>query len=588
MKKFILILVLFFSSICVAQTGNTQDQNPLVSDIVFSGNNNISSSVLLEAMYTHPSRWWNKQRFNINLLQDDLNALITLYNNRGFLDAAVQSWDTTRVSSGKVRISIILSEGFQSVIGSISFQGNQVLPTTELRQITQLESGEPFSFLKVSESTWSLINRYAEIGYIDALVDPRLEMNETNVHIAYQIQEGEPVYVDSLIISGNEKTRNRVIRRELEIKPGDLLTHQRVVGSQQNLYKTGLFNSVQIIPQRVAPSTSYRNVTIRVLEAETGELNFGIGYGSAERARLTLEVLQGNIFGTGQKVGLRTRGSFREVRLEGIYTNPYFLFWHLTLDHTTYFRRQMETNYAVNRIGTETTIGKQLFEYTRLSSTLRIENNTFTHREASLTDSTNERLRTLSVGISRDTRNNLFNPTQGSYLNVTSLLAGQFLQGTNSYVRFSTDLIKYIPVSDIFTAATNLSVGRLYTIGTSPTVPIYERFFAGGDYSLRGYKNRTVGPMMEGEPIGGYVKLVSQNEIRMKIYKELHAALFLDAGNVWSRFNMVNTEDIRVGYGFGLRYTTPLGMIRVDYGLKLDPRPGEEKAVIHLTLGQTL
>jgi len=570
-----------------AQTN--QGRTPLIESILFSGNTHLSDRTIKEVMFTKESRWWKRYRFEPQIFQDDLRAIITLYSNRGFLEASIQSWDTTYVDANAIQVQITISEGPRSRVGEIIFQDNNALTANQLHPLLRFTEGAPFSFLSMSESTWNLVNKYAEIGYMDAQVEPRLDKIQDTIDVTFHITEGYPVFVDSILISGNEKTNLNVISREIILQPGDLFTHQRVVKSQQNLYKTGLFNSVQIAPQRDSIGNGpLRNVVVQVVEAATGELNFGIGYGSAERVRLSAEILQGNIRGTGQKIGLRTRASFREIRLEGVYTAPYFLLLGTRLDHTSYFRREMETNYSVNRLGTETTLGRNFLQYYRFSSRLRIENNTFTMLDtASVADSTNDRIRSVKLTFTRETRDNLFNPGQGSFFELSSLIAGQIFQGNNSYLKLTANYIKYLPISSSVTLAAKLSSGTLFEIGPTPAVPIYERFFAGGDYSLRGYGERSVGPQRNEKPVGGYSMFISQNEVRIKLYRQLQGAIFFDAGNVWEE-SAVFRSNIRFGIGAGLRYNTPLGMVRIDYGFKVRPRAGESPSNIHLTLGQTL
>jgi len=563
--------------------------NPLVGHIRITGNAALSERSILQVMFTKPSHWWKKSRFQPQVFQDDLRSITTLYNNRGFLDAAIASWDTTYVSRNRVNIRITISEGERSRVGNITFQDNQAVAASQLRELIKIQEGDPFSFLNLSESTWSIINKYAELGYLDARVDPRIDEQNHVIQVLYRIQEGNPVYVDSVIIRGNEKTKSRVIRRELTMHPGDLLTHQKVVTSQQNLYKTGLFNSVSITPLRDSTGSVYDPVVVRLVEARTGEINFGLGYGSLEKIRFSTEILQGNLLGTGQKIGFQNRFSFTNIALEGLYTVPYFFVGGVKLDNTAYYRREMQSNYTVNRLGIESTLGRQLFQYSRIFSTFRVENNRFSKIEkSSVLDSTGDRIRSLSLTLNRDTRQNVFNPDRGSFFSLSGLLAGQIFQATDSYVRVVGDYIKYVPLNTAFKFVTKISAGRLFEIGKTSSVPIYERFFAGGDYSIRGYKERSVGPTRNGQPVGGYTRLVLQNEIRFPLYKKLQGAVFLDTGDVWGESAPIHFSDMRSGAGIGLLYSTPLGLVRVDYGWKIHPRPGEAPARIHFTLGQTL
>lgn len=590
MKRLLItILLLLILPMGILYGKNGDNAKRLVDRIRIHGNDHITDLHIKEAMFTAESRWWRKRYFEMGLFQDDLNAIITLYNNRGFLDAKISAWDTTHVKTSRVRISITVNEGPQSKFGTVEYEGNQNIHPRLLTTQLQFKPGAPFSFIALSRSTWKLINLYANRGYLDAQVEPILEASQEVIDIRFQIREGAPVYTDTLIVIGNEKTNNNVIRRELRFHQGDLLTHQAIVESQQNLYKTGLFSSVSITPKQDSFNQQYRDVIIRLTEAQSGEFNFGVGYGSKEYVRGTAEILQSNLFGTGQRVGLRGKLSFTEQRIEGLFTAPYFLLWGIRLDNTMYYGREVEKNYTLNRLGSEATIGKDVFTFSRISSSLKLENNYYTRIDTvAVKDTADTRIRSISLNYTRDSRKNLFNTSSGSYLKLSGLVAGAIFAGTNSFFRLTGDYTKYYPVRPGITFAFNAATGTLFEVGNTRGIPVYERFYAGGDQSVRGYQDRSLSPQRGGKSIGGNFKAVLRMESRVKVYKGLHAALFVDTGNVWSAVDYTNLVNIRTGAGIGLRYGTPIGVARIDYGWKVNPRADESPGAIHITLGQAL
>lgn len=586
------ILSLAFANVTLAKKGS--NANIYVNEIKISGNAHYSNDALKETMFTKESHWWKKQKFMPALFEDDLRSIIAFYNNRGYLDASIRGWDSTYVEPKRINLKIVVSEGAQYHVGSITFSGNKVFPDPRLHSHLEIKENDPFSFLKLSRSNWNLVNMYANAGYLDAEVDPRITTNHVRIDIRFNIVEGKPVYADTILIKGLEKTKPYVVKRELKIKKKELVTHSRIVQSQQNLYKTGLFNSVYINPARDSVKTQYRPVTVKVVESEAGEFNAGVGYGSKEHLRLSAELLQGNFLGTGQRIGSRVRFNIfdtklgiQNIKLEGLYTAPHFIFGGVRLDNSTYYQRDVEVNYTLNRIGSELTIGKDIFRHSRIYSTTKIENNSFSKIDtASVLDTTKSRIRSISLNLIRDTRDNLFNPTHGSYVKLSGLLAGAIFQGTDEFYRTTFDYMRYIPYRSTVTFATNLSLGALFEFGKTQSIPIYERFYAGGDQTIRGFGERQVGPMRAGQPVGGNYRLIFRNELRFKVYKQFHTAVFADVGNVWNNITLSKLQYYRIGVGFGFRYTTPVGVARLDFGFKVRRKSGEKIGKIHLTLGQ--
>ncbi len=565
-----------------------------VNKIEISGNDHLPTEALKQTMFTKESHWWKKHKFMPGLFQDDLRSIIAYYNNRGYLDASIRGWDSTMVKPNWINLKIVISEGTQYQVGKISFSGNTVFPDPRLASHLEIKENQPFSFLKLSNSNWNLVNMYANAGYLDAGVEPKITTNHVTVDVEFDITEGKPIYADTIIIKGLEKTKPRVVKRELNIRKDELVTHSRIVTSQQNLYKTGLFSSVYIHPARDSINQQFRNVIVKVVETEAGEFNAGVGYGSKEHVRLSAELLQDNFLGTGQRIGSRirfnifdTRLGIKNIKVEGLYTAPYFIVGGVRLDNSTYYQRDVESNYTLNRVGTEVTIGRDIFDYTRLFTTTKIENNSFSKIDtASVLDTTNSRIRSISLNLTRDTRDNLFNPSHGSFIKLSGLFAGAIFQGTNEFFRTTVDYMRYLPYRSHVTFATNLSLGALFETGQTQGIPIYERFYAGGDQTIRGFRERSVGPMRAGQPVGGHYRLIFRNEIRVRVYKEFHTAVFADMGNVWNTISSTGLKHIRTGVGFGFRYNTPVGVARLDFGFKVNPKPGEKPGRIHLTLGQ--
>ncbi|MDW7679267.1 MAG: outer membrane protein assembly factor BamA [bacterium] len=564
-----------------------------VVDVTFEGNAAFSEARLLRTMITRPSRFLSTVYYYENIYKDDLASLVSFYQRNGYLEARVIDQQVNIDSLDRnVQIHIKIEEGEVTIVDGISLFGNQHFDETQLMKLVKLKVGEPLQQEKIQDTRLRILTHYANNGFLDAEVSPEIKINY-EAHRAYVdliIVERAQFTIDQINVVGIEKTKQRVVHRELLFEENEIIQYSQLLKSQRKLYLTGLFQSVFIHPRPAASGDStQKDILIEIKENYSGEFNVMLGYGSIEKIRTRIEIFNTNISGTARKLGLTTKLNFIHQGVEASFTEPWLFGRPWRFDAN--FRRSFfdEPGYDLDQLGARFTIGRTFFERSNVALIYRYENNRLKNiRTTEIPDKFRSDLRTLKLTTIFDNRDNMFNTTRGVYLEWGNELAGSFLSGTDTFVRTLGRLKYFRRLADKTVLATSLDIGWMKEFGKSKGIPLNERFYAGGPNSLRGFPYHSVGPLdINRVEVGGNFKLVMNLvEIRRPIYKMVSGALFIDAGNVWRSFRTVHLSDIRIAPGLGLRLDTPIGVVRFDYGFNVFPKPGEAAGAFFVNIGQ--
>jgi outer membrane protein insertion porin family len=444
----------------------------------------------------------------------------------------------------------------------------------------------------IEDAVTSILSRYAENGFIDASVTPEVKINSES-HLAmvdFLIKEKYRSAVDSVVITGIEKTRRNVAKRELQFHPGEYVRYSRLLDSQRNLYLTGLFESVFI---RAIPNAEYdstkKNILIEIKEKKSSEFAFSLGYASIEKIRGRIEMNTDNLRGTARKAGIALEANFIKQGIMGSFSDPWTLGTRWQTDLNLFFQLRQEPSYDAKTYGGKITVGRKLSPFTKLSKSYRFENTKLSNIKIIEEElDIDPRIRSLTLALTHDTRDNLFNSQKGNYISLSNELAGSFLQGSNTFVRSILVAKGFRPLGRESVLGTAFEIGWMDSFGSDEEIPLNERFYSGGPTSLRGFGYQLVGPLdAEGEPMGGKFKIVwNMLEVRRSIYKIFGGAIFIDAGNVWRDIKSARFKDIRFDAGLGLRLNSPIGIARLDYGFNVDPADDEAGGKLFLGMGQ--
>ena len=563
-----------------------------IDRVVIVGNQGLSARQIKGAMTVQEREYFilrgtiQRQR-----LEEDIDRILALYNDHGYIQARVDSYDIA-VDRERARVVITISvvEGPQYRVDQVKMTGVTLLPESEVLRQIKLKPGDVFSRTKLRESVNSIADLYSTIGRASADINPRTEQmpEAAKVNITFDIVEGPVVYVERINISGNLRSEDKILRREVPMVEGDMFTLQKMQQARQRLINLGYFDMVNVSTSPGADKTKII-VNVEVTEKPTGIFSIGGGYSSADSFVGTIDLSQRNFLGKGYEASLRIRAG--AITQQGIisFTDPWFLDRPLSAGFDIFSTSRVFQDYTYRSVGAGLRLSHPFAEYWRWHlgyriSQDRISNIADTVTSPDLLQQRGTRVTSLVSGsITRDSRDNFQAPSRGGQTVLSLEFAG--LGGDNKFVKAvaSTTYFKTIWFGHIISG--RAEVGWMTGWGGAET-PIFERFFLGGPNSLRGWKFRQVSPVdSTGFPIGGESEALGNVEYLIPLPFGLRIAGFFDAGNVWATGSSHNLSDIRSDVGAGVRWLSPFGPLRLDYGVKLDRRKGEDFGAFQFSVG---
>ena len=593
-----------------------------IADIKFSGNAHLKAAKLKGEMET--KKWWmfswltGSGHFKDDQFDDDLDKLRDFYREEGFLDIDIPA-DKVRFdypTPGKLVLTIAINEGRQYHIGEVAFTGNKLFSSTLLRRVARQKTGFVFTPSKLDKDRERIEDFYGKDGYVDTRVNLLRKPNVAtgNIDLEYQIQESEKFNVESIVISGNTKTKSTVILRELVLGPGDTFSMVMLKISKLRLENTRFFDSVDVESQETN-IPGRRNLRIAVREGRTGNLTFGAGFSSLEKATLFTEVSQSNfdlfnshsVFqGDGQKFRLRLQLGSLSSEAVLSFEEPWLFQRQLGLGFSI-FRSSSEYNssfYTQIETGLEVSLRKRLFELVEGKVTYTYEVVDIKDVVASASSviqnlAGNNALSKISFELLRDTRDKIINTTSGNYMQFDTALAGGPLGGSkiNNFYSWEFRGSQFFPVFETQAQVLSLRLrgGVIDSFGQSntpqpehtlsgslaldangkqvfftPGVAYYNKFYLGGPTTLRGFEFRDVSPRdAAGEPIGGKTYAFFSAEYSMDVVAPIRWALFYDAGFVNQGAYDFNPRSYNDNFGIGLRLQVAGSPLSLDFGIPL-------------------
>jgi outer membrane protein assembly complex protein YaeT len=576
-----------------------------VRSLTFRGVRSVDESRLRAAIATRVNSrlpWGRSAIFDRARFTADTQRLQAFYADRGFPDARVASVDV-RLNGRQDAVDLVVTieEGEPVSVAAITFDGFDVLPPDRLAAVKDaipVSVGGPRDRRAVLAAQETALNELREHGFAYARVTTQEEAGPGGkaTRIAFRAEPGPLTHFGPIEIAGNQSVKGGVIQRQLAFKPGDLYRRSVVQASQRRLYTMQLFQFVNIEMLRTEKQEPTLSTRVTVAEGRHQRVNFGVGYGTEEKARADGQYRHVNFLGGAREAGVHARWSSldRGVRLD--FNQPYFLASNLWLGgeaqqwwtYTPIYRSVVTGGKATltRRLSTRMSWTVSLIAE-QTSSTIDLDQLPDQTRRDELRDdlialgldpTTNRQegtLNALAFDYQRSTADNPLNARTGYQLAFHVEEAGRLLPGSFNYYAASADARHYQPVSDRLVWANRLQLGGVWPIADRPgNVPFNKKYFLGGASSIRGWGRFEVGPLSEGFPVGGNALLAFTSEVRATVSNRLGGVLFLDGGDVWPDTRDVRLRDLRYAGGVGLRYQTPVGPLRFDLGYQLNRLPG--------------
>ncbi|MBE0509374.1 MAG: outer membrane protein assembly factor BamA [Gammaproteobacteria bacterium] len=580
------------------------------------GNRRFSQKELLDTLQlsTHSGMFSSRDQYSRQKLAADLETLRSFYLDRGYINFDIVSTQVTITPDKRhVYITINLHEGEQYRISEIRIQGDTVVPPEALRELISIKSGDIFSRKALTDSSRRISDSIGDVGYAFANINPVPELNDATREVAltFLVDPGKRVYVRRVNLSGNTRTNDEVLRREMRQMEAGWMSTSRVERSKVRLDRLGFFESVSINTPAVPGTPDQVDVSYDVVELPAfGSFNFGIGYGDAQGFLVNASVDWNNFLGSGQRFSINFDNSQVTRTYSFNLVNPYASIDGVSRSIGMFYQetdaaRANISRYSTDSYGASLRYGVPVSEY----DTVRYGGR-YAHTRLHTTDSTADEIKNfcndvatvddcryntyvLEAGWNRDTRNRVIFPTRGGLLSVNSDVAMPLGEDSLSFYKLRLSKNQYLPLSDNLTFMLEGEAAYANTYGQSNVLSPSERYFAGGISTVRGYRTNSLGPRdtPNDDPMGGNARLTGRAELVFPPpwaldNMSMRFRAFLDVGNVYDTTrDDVDLGELRSSGGLSLSWFTPVGPLTFSYARPLNTRTGDETETFQFTLG---
>lgn len=572
-----------------------------IKQIKIIGNHNLSAKKIKNRLTNREKNWYRKGLFKEEKFKEDLEKITDLYKENGFLDAKITDYDLGfGDQTGKkewLHITIYISEGTTYYLGAITFEGESLITRSELQEVIKIKHGQQYNAKKVNQNLVELYGLYSEQGFIYAQITPVEEIVNDTVYIKYSIAENNPARIRLVVIEGNERTADKVIRRQISTLPGTIFKRSDVMRSQRDVFNLGFFSDVKLDYHRADESGAI-DLIYKVQEKSSfGTVGAGISYSATDKLTGYIEMSQPNLYGKGQQLTVKLEKGGNKANAQIGFTEPYlfdraistgFNINYLTRSYDYYDKE--EKSFSVNvsrplsldysRIYLSAQIGDAYIPPKSVKSTYEPSGPYNIYR-----DTVHKTTFNPIISFTRDSRDYIYNPLSGSLLSYSLELSTIDIK----FHRHIFDASIYFPMFKKFCLMMRSRFGLIEGLSSNDTIPIYERFTPGGTGldGIRGYADRSLGTREGGYNIGGKAEAIYSLEYRFRPSPQLAFLAFVDAGNTWNSFQQFNISNLKRGAGFGVRLEIPvLGLIGFDFGYGFD-REGGGKWEPHFQIGRT-
>ncbi len=642
-----IVAVAATAPLCAAEL---EEERPYVGSIKFIGNENVGDGELKRVMRTRERGFFqlfNRPRFRPDFLRYDLAAIEALYHKKGYYEVVARVLENRHdESSNENHIVIGITEGQQTIVEEVNVKGELPFEVDKITKNLKLKGGAPFDSTLIGSDIYYIRNRLWDEGRVLAVISSTVELEDHRAHLTYTVDQGPPMRIGVIEVRGNRVAEEKRIRQRLTFDSGEVFSLKKILESQQHLFDTSLFRQVNLSVSGIDTLGREVDLLVEVEERKMSYLELGIGIGTEDNGRIAAEWghrhlpgLRGKLQVEGEyafdvvregKAGLVTR--FTRSRIS--YTGPRFPGTHFQTAVSAFYeidRKPKTVDYDVwgfgvhgrRRMGVYTVLYLDFNdEFVRREIPPLQDQNPFTRRS--------DETRVIGLTLDRDARDDLLYPSSGSHRSLRFEVAGGPLRADNYFVKAVGSLSFYTRswLGMTLSARARAGIGIPYgksDDGVDPDgVPYEDRFYAGGSNSVRGYGENSLGPRLavgdpdsllktaalRGDAQGGEVLLLTNVELRFPLIKRIKVGgvLFLDGGNVWDKPSSISLSDFvpkrdmgeeggytgenltkyRYSFGVGIRYNTPIGPLRVDFGVPVS-RTGEIRSfgMFHFNLGQT-
>jgi len=578
----------------------TEGPKVFIKEITFTGNHAYTDSEIKDVMTTSEkgllSFITDSGLLNKKKLEDDAARIAAFYHNNGYIDAKVGDPEITQKGEW-FYVNFTIDEGERYKCGTIELTGDLIADKKLLRKKIELDKEEYFSRKVLRADILRITDYYADQGYAFAEVNPRLDKDPERriVNLTLNINKGKLIHVNRINIKGDTRTRDKVIRREIELKEGGIFSATKLKESHENLQRLDYFEDVNISPEPTLDEDQL-DLNVEVKEKATGKFSIGAGYSSVDHMTFMGEISESNLFGRGQRLSFSANTSSKSNQFNIDFTEPHILDSKLLLGFNVYSWKRDYDDYTKKSKGAGIRAGWPIWEKLRFNFSYGYDH---TDLEVADINTTSYEIRdsmdyhitsAVKVGLSRDTRDRPYAATKGSQNTLTVKYAGGPLGGDNSFTKVEASTGWYLPAPLIKSTTIHaaLSAGQIFG-NSRGHLPAFEKYYLGGTGTIRGFDVGHISPIdpATGDRIGGDKMFYINLEYIFPLVKEqgLMGVIFHDIGNVYGTDQVWHISRVKRSVGAGIRWLSPLGPLRLEWGYNIDPKFDEDKSKWEFSIG---
>ncbi len=562
--------------------------NPPVTKFLIIGNKTFTGSKLKSLTKLGDRSLFSFPQFTEEELEKDIRRIKSFYQSNGFYFVSVEQMVSFGFRKTSAEIILHVNEGVRTRISDIKIVGVCNFKIFEIESNINSKPNTYFNPFQVYEDRNKIFMFYNNHGFIYVRVKHFLKFNDdkTEVEITFLVEERQIVYVNKIFIKGLNLTKEKIVKREIEIEEGDILLWHKLIETQKNINNLGIFTDVRFEPAMLDESKNRVDLILDLKEQKPRSFGFSVGYGSIDRERISVEWTHENLFGENQRFNIS--GTFKswEDLYQANFINPSIFDTKNSMITSASYRRTIREHYKVGEISVSADLRRKLIRDLTGSAKYKLQKTDLFAIESEASEQLQIEKKvsytpSFIYTLIYDTRDSLFYTHKGILQTISYQYAGGFLGGDNSFKRYMYNSSLFFDVWRDFILGYRVQTGFIREFGKTEFVPIEEKFHTGGINSIRGYGEKEVG-----SEDGGDVLFVSNLEFRFPIYQKIAGVIFYDGGQIYNKWSEIKSTTLRYSRGIGLRYHTIIVPFRIDYGEKIDRRPGEERGQFYVSIGQ--
>lgn len=584
-----------------------------IEEIAINGLKDLDEDEILDTIQSKEYSWltsWllGTGRLNREMLDNDRNIIRQFLIDHGYIDGTVSEPGIEKLEENELRIVFHINEGPQYKIGSVDVNGDLIEQNKKKTlEDTELDTGDVFNATQLRKDSFTIGEKFSNRGYafVNVVPDTSINREGRTVDVNYQVNQGKLVKINRISISGNRKTFDNVIRRELTIQEQDTFDGSKINRSEQLLQRLGYFEEVTITTEPVSSTDDEVDLDVRVREGSTGSFSIGAGFSSTDGALFNTRLSENNFLGTGRQVNANFDIGSRRNNVVLSLVDRRFMDSYWSLGANAILAQREFTDFDRETRGAGIAAGYPLdrflgewaedisfnlrYDYQRIDIDNVDENNA---AQLVIDSQGTTTVSSVTPTLIRNTINNPLNPTSGSRQQVSVELAG--VGGSEEFYQVDVANQLYHPLYEsdfgefVFSWRWRLGYGKTFN---DDTFPLFRRYFPGGINSVRGFEARTLGPKDEdGNEFGGNKQFINNLELIFPLINSagIKGVLFYDVGEAFDDDVTMDFGELRKSYGYGIRWLSPLGPIRIEFGYPVDREPGEDSVVTQFSFGAPL